>query len=168
MSQVQDSPTSAAKPEYVHALEAAFGAPSQAAFGSAVFFVPDQAADELEQTALHTYQYFVGNAWARFGEATWMGPWQAVYHRPADAKGDIITELRGIMDRKAKLAVTTFLDANSEGEKALTALKEAVDAPAVSELAVYNIGDSAEMSGILISAYRAVTGEAVYVMFLLD
>jgi hypothetical protein len=45
------------RPEYVAALEAAYGAPSQAAFGSAVFYEQTIAQDDLEQAALPQYRY---------------------------------------------------------------------------------------------------------------
>ena len=86
-------------PEYVKALEAAYGAPSQAAFGSAVFHEELKASDHLEQAAFAKYKYFVGEQWERFGEAAWKGPWKVVYSRQPGAKHDIVAELRGIADR---------------------------------------------------------------------
>jgi hypothetical protein len=41
--------TPATRPAYVIALEAAYGAPSQAGFGSAVFYERTAASDDLEQ-----------------------------------------------------------------------------------------------------------------------
>ena len=46
-------------PEYVRALELQFGAPSQKAFGSAVFFDNSTSAEELEDMARSKYRYFV-------------------------------------------------------------------------------------------------------------
>lgn len=74
-----------AKPEYVTALEAAYGAPSQAGFGSAVFHEQLEASASLEQAALAQYQYFVGDLWERYGKDAWMGPWKEVYAREAMA-----------------------------------------------------------------------------------
>ena len=74
--------SSAGEPAYVPALEAAYGAPSQAAFGSAVFHEQSKAADDLAQAALAKYKYFIGDQWERFGEAAWMGPWKEVYFAP--------------------------------------------------------------------------------------
>ena len=81
MTQPKQTQFEETKPEYVAALEAAYGAPSQAAFGSAVFHEQSKATDGLEQAALAKYKYFVGDQWERFGEAAWMGPWKAVYAR---------------------------------------------------------------------------------------
>jgi hypothetical protein len=44
----------------------------------------------------------------------------------------------------------------------------AFDDPAVTELAVYKIGDGAAMAGLLVAARRAATGETVTLVFLLD
>ena len=52
-------------PVYVTALEAAYGAPSQAGFGSAVFYEPTEAGDDLAQAALAKYKYFIGDLWER-------------------------------------------------------------------------------------------------------
>ena len=69
------------KLEYVTHLEAAYGAPSQEGFGSAVFYERLKASDDLEQAAFAKYRYFVGEQWERFGEDAWMGPWKVVYTR---------------------------------------------------------------------------------------
>ncbi len=53
------------KPPYVADLEAAYSAPSQAGFGSAIFFTEIGPAVGLEQTALEVYQFFVGDLWQR-------------------------------------------------------------------------------------------------------
>ncbi len=48
------------KPQYVTDLEQAYGAPSQQAFGSAVFYEQLPASADLEQAALAHYRFFVG------------------------------------------------------------------------------------------------------------
>ena len=60
--------TNQTKPKFVIELEAAYGVPSQAAFGSAVFYNEMEATDDLEKSAFETYRYFVGDLWERFGE----------------------------------------------------------------------------------------------------
>jgi hypothetical protein len=57
------------KPATVTALEAAYGAPSQAGFGSAVFYAPLPATADLDAAARIQYRYFVGELWERYGEA---------------------------------------------------------------------------------------------------
>jgi hypothetical protein len=76
------------RPKYLSTLEAAYGAPSQAAFGSAVFF--EQGVDDLEMAAQAKYRYFVGSLWKQYGEAAWLGPWKKVYARQSEAKADIV------------------------------------------------------------------------------
>lgn len=49
------------KPVYVTDLEIAYGTPSQAGFGSAVFYEPMAGDVSLAQMALDKYQYFVGD-----------------------------------------------------------------------------------------------------------
>ena len=54
------------------ALEAAYGAPSQAGFGSAVFFDQLKPTDTLADAALAKYKFFVGDLWERYGEDAWI------------------------------------------------------------------------------------------------
>jgi hypothetical protein len=156
------------QPQYVTDLEAAYGAPSQAGFGSAVFFEQMKAEDDLTQAALAKYKYYTGELWERWGEAAWMGPWKEVYVRPAGAKPDIVTELRGITDPDAAISAPMILDSVQDAEKARAALAAAYDDPAVTELRVFNLGDGGAMSGILVAGRRGTTGAATLLVFLMD
>jgi hypothetical protein len=160
--------TGTAKPDYVTALEAAYGAPSQAGFGSAVFYEPVKTADGLDQAALAKYRFFVGDLWERYGEAAWMGPWKRAYTRPAGGTPDIVAELRGMDDRQARLSASMVLDEVEDAETARAALAAAFNDPAVSELAVYTLGDGAAMSGVLVAGRRGESSEATFLVFLLD
>jgi hypothetical protein len=157
-----------AKPDYVASLEAAYGAPSQAGFGSAVFFEPMQAGDGLGQAALTKYRYFVGELWERYGEDAWIEPWKEVYARPAGAKPDIVAELRGIEDADAANSAPMVLDVVEDAALARAALAAAFDDPAVTELRVFNLGDGGAMSGILVAGRRGDSDEATFLVFLLD
>jgi hypothetical protein len=75
------------------ALEAAYGAPSQEGFGSAVFYEKLKAGDDLTDAALAKYKYFVGDLWERYCAEAWMGPWKEA-RAPADGKYDIVAELQ--------------------------------------------------------------------------
>ncbi len=162
------SKPAAAKPAYVTSLEAAYGPPSQAGFGSAVFYQAIAASDDLTQAALARYKYFVGDLWQRYGEDAWMGPWKEVYVRQAGAKRDIVAELRGIDDPDAAISVPMILDNIDGAEQARAALAAAYDDPAVTDLRVYNLGDGGAMSGLLVASYRKGTGEATFLVFLMD
>ena len=164
----EDATAEQTEPEYVTALEAAYGAPSQEGFGSAVFYEELKATDDLADAALAKYKYFVGDLWERYGEDAWMGPWKEVYARKPGAKFDIVAELRGITDRSARMAVENILDNVEDPEKARAALSTAFDDPAVTELAIYNTGDGAAMSGLLVAGRRGDAGEATFLVFLLD
>ena len=153
---------------YIERLEAAYGPPSQAGFGSAVFSRRLEGADDLEQLALATYKHFVGDLWETYGEAAWMGPWREVYVRPPGEAADIVTELRGIADPQARLSVPMILDVVENGEAARAALATAFDDPSVSELRVFNLGDGGALSGLLVAGRRAERGEATLLVFLLD
>jgi hypothetical protein len=155
------------KPSYVADLEAAYGAPSQAGFGSAVFYEQVEAAGSLEKLALEKYKYFVGDLWERYGEDAWMGPWKKVYARKAGSSCDIVAELQGIGDSAASLTVPMILDVVENTEAARQALSAAYDDAAVNELAVYTLGDGEAMSGLLVAGRRD-TGEATLLVFLLD
>jgi hypothetical protein len=156
------------KPEALTNLEAAYGGPSQAGFGSAVFSDRVLDTDTLEQKALEQYRYFVGDLWCRFGEAAWMGPWRQVYARSHGAAGDILAELDAIEDPDAARSVPMFLDAIDGAAKARAALSAAYDDPAVTELRIFNLGDGGAMSGLLIAGRRPEAGEAIFLVFLMD
>jgi hypothetical protein len=150
------------------ALEAAYGPPSQAGFGSAIFYVQRQDPGDLAQAAQAQYRYFVGELWARYGEDAWMGSWQQVYTRPAGAKREIVAELRAIKDRTAVQSVELLLDEVADPQNARQTLSTAFDDPAVTDLSVFKIGDGAALAGILLAARREAAGETVMLIFLLD
>lgn len=168
MATTKQPKPAANKPAYVTALEAAYGAPSQTGFGSAVFYEPIGADDSLTDAALAKYKHFTGELWERWGEAAWMGPWKEVYARKPGAKPDIVAELRGITDPDAAISAPMILDVVKDAETARVALAAAYDDPAVTELRVFNLGDGGAMSGILVAGRRGATGDATFLVFLLD
>ncbi|NEX22043.1 hypothetical protein G3480_17310 [Thiorhodococcus mannitoliphagus] len=149
-------------------LEAAYGGPSQSGFGSAVFRQVLKDGDDLTQAALSTYRTFVGQRWQRYGEAAWMGPWRAVYAREPSARPDIDTELRGIADPDARQSVPMILDNIEGAEAGRAALSAVFDDPTVTELRVFNLGDGAAMSGLLVAGRCGDSGETTYLVFLMD
>jgi hypothetical protein len=154
---------------YVAQLEAAYGPPSQRGFGGAVFHEELRPADDLAVAALAKYRYFVGSLWSRYGEQAWMDPWREVYSRRSGARRDIVAELRAIEDRPAQQSVALLLDAMENPAAARAALAGAFDAPAVTELRVFNLGDGAAMSGLLVAGRRAAPdNRATYVIVLMD
>jgi len=153
---------------YVAQLEAAYGPPGQQGFGSAVFHEALRPGDDLATAALAKYRYFVGPLWDRFGEQAWMGPWREVYSRPSDARRDIVAELRAIEDREAQRSLTLLLDATENAATARAALATAFDDAAMTELRVFNLGDGAAMSGLLVAGRRAPGGDTTYVVVLMD
>jgi hypothetical protein len=154
-------------PKSVADLVTAYGPPSQAAFGSAVFYQEMKPTDDLEKAALAIYKHFVGDTWDRFGEDAWMSVWAKVYERKASAKHDIVAELRGLQGHEVESSVELVLDNVENAEEARKALAAVYDDPAMTELAVYSIGDGDAMSGILVAGRKA-TGETTYLIFLLD
>jgi hypothetical protein len=168
MNTTGNAETITSKPEYVNALEAAYGAPSQAGFGSAVFYEHMKADDDLRQAAIEKYRYFVGELWERYGEEAWMGPWKEVYSRKAGVQHNIVAELRNIKDPDAAISVPMILDNIEGADKARLALSTAYDHPLVTDIQVYNLGDGGAMSGLLIAGRRNETGEAIFLVFLLD
>ena len=156
------------RPDYVTRLEAAYGGPSQSGFGSAVFHATLKDGDDLSQAALARYRTFVGPLWERYGEAAWMGPWRVVYARAPGANPDIEAELRGIADREAHLSVPMILDDLEGAQAARAALSAAFDAPAVTELRVFNLGDGAAMTGLLVAGRRGADGATTCLVFLMD
>ena len=149
-------------------LEAAYGPPSQAGFGSAVFHSKLAAGQGLAELARDTYRHFVGELWERWGESAWMGPWKEVYRRNAGAKPDIVAELRAIKDPQTSSSASMVLDTIDRADAARAALAAVYDDPAVTELRVFNIGDGGAMSGLLVAGSRAGDGEATLLVFLMD
>lgn len=160
--------TKLTKPKQVIDLEAAYGAPSQAGFGSAVFYAQLDVADDLEKVALEKYRCFTGDLWERYGEDAWMSPWKEVYARKMNATHDIEVELRGIKDPDAAISVPMILDNIEEAEKARAALSTAYDDPTMTELRVFNLGDGGAMSGLLIAGRQNESGEGTFLVFLMD
>ncbi|HEY9628173.1 MAG TPA: hypothetical protein V6C84_12810 [Coleofasciculaceae cyanobacterium] len=159
-------------PGYVADLQAVYGLPSQAGFGSAVFYEPlDKVgaleAGALEQMALKYYRYFVGDLWQRWGEAAWMTPWKQVYRRqPGDAR-QIVAEMQAIADSDAAQSLSLVLTSGEDVEATHRALSAAYDDATVTDLVIYALGDGAAMSGVLLAGYRE-TGDATFLTFLLD
>lgn len=127
-----------------------------------------RAGDDLEQAALAKYKDFTSDLWERWGEEAWMSPWKEVYARQAGAKPDIVAELRGIADPDAAISVPMILDNIDGAEQARAVLAAAYDDPAVTDLRVFNLGDGGAMSGLLIAGRRQGTGEATFLVFLMD
>jgi len=156
------------KPQYVTALEAAYGAPSQAGFGSAVFYEHINQAEKIEEAALQKYRYFVGELWERYGEDAWMTAWKQLYARKTGGNYDIVAELRSIKDLEATKSVPMILDNIEGADKARTALSSAYNNPAITDLRVFNVGDGGAMSGLLIAGRHNETGEEIFLVFLMD
>lgn len=164
---MQDSNLSSQFPEPIIDLIDLYGAPSQAGFGSAVFYESTQPDADLDQIALRYYQYFVGDLWERFGEAAWMSAWKPLYTRPSDAKSGIVAELKAIAAPEIASIVPLFLHSEDSQEQTQKALSAAFDAPDITHLTIYAIGDGGAMSGVLVAG-RSQTGDVTIVILLLD
>jgi hypothetical protein len=155
-------------PPYYTDLVTVYGAPSQAGFGSAVFYDSIEPGSDLEPVALQYYQHFVGKLWEQFGADAWISAWKQVYARTGGVKPDIVAELQAISDRNAAQFVPILLLAETEnGDQAQQALAAAYDDLQVTDLRIYAIGDGAAMSGLLLAGCRT-TGETTILVSLLD
>lgn len=145
-----------------------YGAPSQAGFGSAVFYELIEPGSDLEPIALRYYQYFVGSLWEQYGESAWMSTWKQVYVRPDGVQSDIVAELGAIADPLAANYVPILLLSETDDyTKAQQALAAVFNHPQVTDLSLYAIGDGAAMSGLLLIGCR-ITGETIVLISLLD
>jgi hypothetical protein len=154
-------------PEYTDLVNL-YGAPSQAGFGSAVFYELIEPGSDLEPIALQYYQYFVGSLWAQYGESAWMSTWKQVYVRPYGIQPDIVAELGAISDPLAANYIPILLLTETEDQsKAQQALAAVFNHPQVTNLKLYAIGDGAAMSGLLLIGCR-ITGETIILISLLD
>lgn len=152
----------------VAGLVAAYGEPSQAAFGSAVFAEHLGPDDDLEAKARGWYQHFLGDQWSERGEAVWMGPWKEVHRRGPGTTPDIVSELRAIVDPDAATSAPIILDVVADAEHARVALAAMFDGPDIADLRIYNLGDGEAMSGILLAGRADTSGDAAFLVFILD
>jgi hypothetical protein len=155
-------------PEYVQRLQDAYGPPGEQGFGSAVFHTTLRHEASLAAAALEFYRRFVGSKWQQFGEQAWMQPWHEVYERKTGASRDIVTELRAIEDGEVRNSVPMILEVVEDSVAARAALSAAFDAPQVTELRVFNLGDGGALSGLLVAGRREPAGEVVILVFLMD
>lgn len=154
-------------PEYVSNLQAVYGLPSQAGYGSAVFYEWVERAEDLEQIALKYYRYFVGDRWERFGEAAWMTAWRQVYRRNRGDTPQIVAEMQGITDPTVAPLWPLLLTERDDADGAQQGLSAAYDDATVVDLAIYCLGDGAAMSGVLVAGRRH-TGGTTFLVLLLD
>jgi hypothetical protein len=97
-----------------------------------------------------------------------MGAWREVYSRGEGTHHDIVSELRGIADPDTRNSVPMILEVVEDAAAARAALSAAFDAPQVTELRVFNLGDGGAMSGLLVAGRREPAGETVVLVFLMD
>jgi hypothetical protein len=148
-------------------LQAVFGPPSQAGFGSAVFTEKVDRQQDLEAAAKRAYRHFLGASWGKAGEATWMAPWQRVYARAPGGRDAIVAELRAIENPAARSSIEMLLDGHAKPDVARQALSAVYDDPGMELVQVYTLGDGAALSGVLIAG-RASNGAATLLVFLMD
>lgn len=154
--------------EAVTLLQAIYGPPSQAGFGSAVFHEQLPPGTALAAIALQGYQHFVGPLWEQFGADAWMSAWKRVYVRPDGIQPNIVAELGAIADPLAAQYVPMLLLAETENyARAQQALASVFDDPQMTDLRLYAIGDGAAMSGLLLAGGH-ITGETTILISLLD
>lgn len=163
-----DSASSPPQSEAVAVLQSIYGAPSQAGFGSAVFYEAIEPGTDLDAIALRYYQHFVGQLWEQYGESAWMSTWKQVYVRPTEMQPDIVAELKAIADPPAVNYVPILLLTETDDQaRAEQALATVFNHPEVTDLRVYAIGDGAAMSGLLLAVCRT-NGETTILVALLD
>jgi hypothetical protein len=135
----------------IEALEKVYGKPSNAGFGSAVFYEMSKQGVSLATIALDDYKLFMGEKWNAETEATWMSTWKMVYERSPGSNPNILTELNNIRDADAKRSVPLLTELVENAEQGKLALAAAYNHPDISQVQVFTVGDNAEMSGLLLS-----------------
>ncbi|MEW9838609.1 hypothetical protein [Mesorhizobium marinum] len=153
------------KPAYVLDLERSFGGPSESGFGSAVFTSSSSSSQELEARAFEVYRHFVGPLWDRWGETAWKGNWRLAYRRAG--VGNIIAELGSLTDPDATSTARLMLEGTEDPTAAKAAVVLAFDDSAIVDLMIFNLGDGAAISGLLIGARRQ-NGETTFLVTLMD
>lgn len=157
------------RPPAVVELEDVFGGDSQAGFGSAVFFRPasESAAESLEVASKAIYQRFCGDSWEEFGIENWLGTWKLLHERPIGGTGDVVREIEGIRDPESGSAAQMLLDAGPDPDRNIAALRTAFNAPEISQLKIFKIGDGGSMSGAIIAA-ETTANVRFFLIILLD
>lgn len=153
-------------PAWVVALQAVFGPPSAAGFGSAVFYLPADGA-ALETTARQVYERFCGERWGELGAEQWLGVWRLLYDRPAGQPGAVLQEIPALADPESRSAALMLWEGGPEPTAARAALQTAFDSSAVAQFRIYKIGDGEAMSGAILAA-ETTQGEQVCLVILLD
>jgi hypothetical protein len=136
--------------QIIRDLEAVFGKPSTAGFGSAVFYEVSKMNESLTFIALEDYELFVGEKWNAETKALWMNDFRKVYERTPGTTDDILTELHNVKDNDAKQLVpllTELVENAAHGRLALTAAFNHQD---ITNVELYKIGDSAAMTGLIL------------------
>ena len=148
------------------ALEAVFGGPSDTAWGSAVFLDQTDERSHLEKQALAAYRSFIGALWERFGEQAWMSAWRLVQTR--EGAGDIRAELTMSASPAVKSAAEILLASDATTPEAVqAALSAAFDGSDTDVVQVYEIGDGAAYSGVLVAG-RMKSGATAILAFVMD
>lgn len=145
-----------------------FGEPSQNTLGTSVFQSESPLeGDALEAFARASYKHFIGDAWDSIGEENWTKNWNCVFRRPADGPADIMAELDSLSDSAAALAASQLTENHSDPDQARSSLQAVFDAEGTRNVAIYRVGDTDAITGVLIAGILA-SGTAVAVVFLMD
>lgn len=159
--------TSTQVPKYVQDLIALYGGESDRFLGTSVFYEKVQPDTDLEQVALYYHKQFVGAAWERTQYHRWMEGWELLYQRPADKKGDVVSEFEAVYDiLESVLEMLLNPLKNGDYETAPQKLAAAYNAPDVADFRIYGISDEDILQGRLIIGSRT-NGETT-ILILLD
>ncbi len=157
------------KPGYIANLEAVYGPPNAAGFGSAIFHEKLEDDEDLENVAQGAYRCFVGKLWERWGRDVWMSPWREVYTRPVSSgPRDIVAELRGINEPGVAASVPLIVEVGETPERTHAVLSAAFDNAEVTELRVFAIGDGEAISGLLVAGKRTASASATLLVAMMD
>jgi hypothetical protein len=155
-------------PTWVASLQSVFGPPSDAGFGSAVFYSPPGAGTlSLEAMARIHYERFCGERWTELGGEQWLGVWRQLYDRPAGQPGAVLSEIPALVDPEVRSAALMLWEGGPEPTAARAALQAAFDATIVEKFHIYKIGDGEAMSGAILAA-ETMRGEQCCLIILLD
>lgn len=141
--------------DIITALEDVYGKRSSTGFGSSVFYEIAKQDLSLTSVALEVYKLFMGEKWNPETESAWLNGWKIVYERNPGTVPDILKELNDIKDTDAKRSVPLLTEFIENAEQGKAALAGAFNHPDISHVAVFKIGDNAEMSGLILSGSYA-------------
>lgn len=149
-------------------LQALLGPCAPVGMGDAVCHEPLAAGVPLETWARDKSLVLANKGWENFQPEMWRAQFRELYRRPESATGAITDELAALTGDNIELVIGNFLDNRDNAGELKQSLTAVFDAPAMSEVVVYRIGDGQALAGVLLVGRQRGKNEVTCVYHLWD